>query len=238
MNKQLLGLMSCVALLATSGCVVVDVSGSGYIDTREVEVSEFRAIDVCCGFDVDVYESEAPSLVITGDDNIIEDIIVTETDGTLKLELPREMTFRPSRRVDVSIGTAALDGVDASGGADVTVRGVPQGDAVVLDLSGGSSIEFTDVVTASLNADLSGGSDAELSGMATDQVIRLSGGSIFRGYELSGDAASVDASGGSRAQVAASTTLDVDASGGSSVRYDGEPMIDESISGGSSVSAR
>ncbi|MEM1349790.1 MAG: head GIN domain-containing protein [Myxococcota bacterium] len=237
MSKQCIGLLPCITLLFTSGCFV-DVTGSGEISTRDVDIDDIRAVEVCCGLDVEIYESTTPSLVLTGDDNIIDEVLVNDSGGTLRLRLPTNLTFRPTRSIKASIGTAAIDKIDASGGSDIVARGVPQGSRVELDGSEGSSFEFTDIETMSLEIDLSGGSDAELSGTAADQTVELSGGSVYRGYELAGDIVTVEASGGSRAEVSASMALDVDASGGSTVRHDGEPTIKKSLSGGSAVSPR
>ena len=106
-----------------------------------------------------------------------------------------------------------------------------------LEMSGGTRCTVTGFEsTKALDLDLSGGSHATLSGSAGDVTIDASGGSDADLAAFSVVDANVEASGGSEVTVNASGRLDADASGGSRVYYLGSPTlgtIDES--GGSSV---
>jgi hypothetical protein len=90
-----------------------------------------------------------------------------------------------------------------------------------------------------IGLELSGGSQVTVSGSGDDLTVDASGGS---GADLSSFPvvnANVDASGGSQVTVNASGTLNVDASGGSQVYYLGDPTLGNiDTSGGAQVRSR
>jgi len=87
--------------------------------------------------------------------------------------------------------------------------------------------------------DVSGGSDATVSGTGDDISVYASGGSDADLASFSVVNANIDASGGSDVTINASGTLNVDASGGSQVYYLGSPTMGQiNTSGGSDVDPR
>ena len=87
--------------------------------------------------------------------------------------------------------------------------------------------------------EVSGGSDAMVSGTGDDITVDASGGSDADLAEFQVVDANIDASGGSEVIINASGTLNVDASGGSQVYYLGSPSMGQiDTSGGSDVDPR
>jgi hypothetical protein len=82
--------------------------------------------------------------------------------------------------------------------------------------------------------DASGGSDVRISGNVNKLDIDASGGSDFKGYELTTDICNLDASGGSDVYITVNKELSAEASGGSDVYYKGNGTIREMRSSGSS----
>jgi hypothetical protein len=87
--------------------------------------------------------------------------------------------------------------------------------------------------------EVSGGSEAIVSGTGDKITVDASGGSDADLASFSVVDASIDASGGSQVTINASGTLNVDASGGSQVYYLGSPTMGQiDTSGGSNVDPR
>ena len=87
--------------------------------------------------------------------------------------------------------------------------------------------------------EVSGGSDAMVSGTGDDITVDASGGSDADLAEFQVVNASIDASGGSQVIINASGNLNVDASGGSQIYYLGSPTLGQiDTSGGSNVDPR
>lgn len=81
----------------------------------------------------------------------------------------------------------------------------------------------------------SGGSDVSISGSTGRLTVDASGGSDFKGYELSADICNVEASGGSDIYVTVNKELSARASGGSDVFYKGNGLIRDIKTSGSSI---
>lgn len=95
-----------------------------------------------------------------------------------------------------------------------------------LEMSGGAHVTVTGFEsTKALNLDVSGGSHATLTGSAGDVTIDASGGSEADLSAFSVVDANVEAGGGSTVTVNASGRLDADASGGSRIYYLGSPTL-------------
>jgi hypothetical protein len=201
----------------------VTIEGSGVITTRTIEVGANQTFNVCCALDVTVTESSTPSLTVEGDDNIVSEIVVTESNGELKLAYQDNVSVSTRHTVSVVIGTATINGLTASGASRVSVRNTPDGGTFNLTASEASNVTIVGMNTASLDADVAGASTVELDGQATSQDLIVSGASVFRGYDLTGQDVSVVASGASTAQVHASMSLTGSASGASHISYDGNP---------------
>ena len=129
-----------------------------------------------------------------------------------------------------------LHEIRLSGGSQASISGFSSSHGLSVGLSGGSRVTG-DITAGDADFDLSGGSQVNLQGMCEDLDINGSGGSQFGLEAFSVDNADVNLSGGGRATINVSGTLDVNLSGGSHVTYIGEPTLgDIDLSGDSTVS--
>ena len=118
------------------------------------------------------------------------------------------------------------------------------GDKLKIGLEGnriyGNSTLQANVTLPSLTGlDVSGGSDVSVNGTGEEISVDASGGSDADLASYSVVDANIDASGGSQVTINASGTLNVDASGGSQVYYLGSPTMGQiDTSGGSDVDPR
>ncbi|MBN8675089.1 MAG: DUF2807 domain-containing protein [Chitinophagales bacterium] len=203
-------------------------------------VTGFHAIEV--GGGIDLYLSQGDEAVAVSASEIkYRDKIKTEVvNGVLKIRYEYEKGLRinwTSNKMQLKayVSVKQLDKLNASGGSDVRVEGSLKFAKLDLGVSGGSDfmgkVEVTD-----LKANASGGSDIHISGSAKTLDIDVSGGSDFKGFDLTVENCTVEASGGSDVSVTATKELNVESSGGSDVYYKGAAMIRHiKSSGGGSV---
>jgi len=113
---------SLVATPTLTGCCW-DTEGSGVIVTETHIISDHARVDVCCGWNVRIEQGDEPTVLVTGDDNIVEEIVVEQDGPMLRVRYadPGE-SFRPTRPVEVTIRMAAPEFVRASLGASVRVE--------------------------------------------------------------------------------------------------------------------
>ena len=102
-------------------------------------------------------------------------------------------------------------------------------------MSGASDFKGA-VKVNSLKLDLSGASDATISGVATSVTIESTGASDVKGYNLETEVCNARASGASDINITVNKELSASASGASDISYKGTGVIkDQHSSGASSI---
>ena len=220
-------LITLTAILVTSllltGCqpfVKADnqIEGSGNLETRQYEFSDFTRVDIGNAFDYEIKYSEDYDISITADDNLFEYILVTREGETLKIGL-KPFTHLWGTTVKADISMPWLYGLDASGATKGTVTGFTSDKNFDLSVSGASRLTLADISTGDVSADIGGASrvDGELN--SGDASFDISGASRV---ELEGSAGDteIDASGASQIELVQFTVKDADISlsGSSDIR--------------------
>lgn len=228
-------------------------AGSGVIVSESRPIPAVSKVSVCCGFDVDFKIGPQAELVITTDDNLINDIEVEVDDGTLEIEWEDELVrYDPSQRVRLQLTLPKLARFEGTGDARLKADDI-SGERLQLALSGGSNARFSQVWTDELQVELtggstvsfdlvsakkttiesSGGSEFEASGLSNELRASVSGGGEMRAEDLIADHVKLELSGGSEAEITATETLKAKASGASTIYLSGDPKSDVDLSGGS-----
>jgi hypothetical protein len=191
------------------------ITGSGALVTRELDLEGFTRLEIGSAFEVELTQSSIYSVVITTDDNVIDDVRVTLSGETLSIDLePLSLTLgNITLRAEISM--PRLEGAHMSGAS--RLDGYIDTEDVRFEVSGASRL-FLEGDGGDLRLDASGASKVDLS-------------------EFRVNDADLDVSGASDVTVYVTGRLDVEASGASSVRYLGNPRMGRvDSSGASSVS--
>ena len=189
--------------------------GSGNIITREEPINDFSAVEVGSGFNVQVLQASSYRVLITADDNLIDDIQVSKSGNTLQISLRPFVSFTASSLKAV-IYMPNVDRIQFSGG---TI---------------GSASGFQ--LSHELRVELSGGSRLDMIGEANKLIASCSGGSRLNFGDFKVNDAEVNLSGGSQGTIRLDGNLNADLSGGSHLNYIGNPTLNVNNSGGSSIS--
>ena len=203
-------------------------------------VGSFRAIEVSNGIELRLAAGQTQRVEASADTPELLARIKTEVrDGVLKITFDRETSDFWSKRVNtrnlrVTVSAANLTGLEASSGASVEVAGPYATDQLTLGISSGATLrgEFT---AKALEATVSSGSVATVTGKIQRLDVRASSGGVFRGGDLQAMACEVSASSGGTVAVAVQETLTANASSGGDVRYSGSPQVTKRTSSGGSV---
>jgi hypothetical protein len=226
--KNIIIFFSIVILITTAACGMTSnigyqtVRGSGNITTENRQVSGFERVKVCCGMELFLTQGETESLEIEADDNLIDEIITRVVDGTLDVKYQRDnnVSYRPTQAVRIYLSAVEMQAVS---------------------ISGGGYLECSAINSQLFDLDMSGGSDAMIAGLTSDDIkINISGGGEMIAGPMNGDHAMMNFSGGSDAEILALAVeeLSVDASGGGTIKVSGSVTEqDISLSGGSTFKA-
>jgi hypothetical protein len=233
-----------------TGCDIV--TGSGQTDTLELAHTDFTRVEISTGFDMEITRSDDFQVSITIDKSLYEYLTIAQRGDTLLIGLKSNRTYTAAARSGV-IYMPDLRRLELSGGSKAKVTGFSVDHAVDIELSGESYLDLepmqsgdTDIVVSGGSTftgeiqmtdgsfEVSGGSKLTLKGQATGIKVNASGTSEVTLDEFPVTTVYADLSGGSRAVIKVSDTLDVHLSGESILDYIGDPKISGmDISGGS-----
>jgi hypothetical protein len=233
------------ALIVASGCnanllikMVPAIQGSGVSKEETRPVEAFHALEAGNALQVivAVTKGEKPSLKISGDDNLVPLVESEVRDGTLILRIKDQSTIKAKLPLLAEVTTSELDGVDASGAANVKVKGGSKVDRFNAEASGAARISIEGLETPKAAVSATGASTVVLKGTATSLKADAAGASHVKADELKVDDAEVSASGASSIALRASKSVGGDVSGASRLDLHGGPARHTvSVSGASHV---
>ncbi|RYZ15839.1 MAG: DUF2807 domain-containing protein [Chitinophagaceae bacterium] len=206
-------------------------------------VTAFHGVRVSAGIDLYLSEGDEAVAVSARSIELRDRIRTTVENGILRIWYEsndnKGMVWGNNKSLKAYVSAKMIDQLSASGGSNVFVEGTLHSPSLRLDLSGGADFKGSVSVQGTLEAGISGGSDADIKGTAAVLKVSASGGSDFNGGDLTVDSCTADASGGSDVDVTVNREIRASASGGSDVYYRGSATLAESHkSGGSDIKKR
>jgi energy-converting hydrogenase Eha subunit A len=209
------------------------ISGSGVIESKSYQVSDFNSIIVDYPSDITVRQGKSESVEIKADDNLLSQLNAEVRDGELYLE-NTERNWRdrvnPSKSIGITITVVDLNNIQFPTAGKMLVEGLTT-DSLDISVSGAGDVTLADLDAGSLDFNLSGAGNINIDGIAKSLHLRISGFGNFNGADLQTQDADVAISGAGSATVWAESNLDARISGAGSVNYYGDPDVSKSVSG-------
>jgi putative autotransporter adhesin-like protein len=228
-----------------------------WAESRTLE--EFSAISYSLSYDVEFVAGSEHRVDFEGDQDTIDDIKTTVSDGTLRLSKDKSWFEWSASDGDVSITITyvKLDAITMSGSGDgfakvidadtfdVAVNGsagfeVEQINCNDLSLrvSGSGNIDLYNLSVDSVVATISGSGDIELTGNTVLQSVTITGSGDYSARELRSQEAVVKIAGSGDAQLWAEATIDAKVIGSGDIIYYGNPSEKTSVTGSGSIEQR
>ncbi len=190
--------------------------GSGHMETRQLNLDEFHALDVGGAFDVEVSFGSKQKVEVTIDDNLWEHFDAKVKGQWLNLGWGRNC--QPSNDCHVKIVVKKLEEVSIHGACD-------------LDISGFSGHEFA--------YKLSGAGNLKMDGKVDQLEINISGAGEADTTDLKAKDVKVSISGAGNAEVYAKDSIRGRVSGVGNLTYYGDPEDkDTKVSGMGSIESK
>jgi hypothetical protein len=234
-NRRLILLAVVVLALAAFGCEggvgFKTVQGSGTVEEKTYEVSDFASVELATVGRLMVELGEAEALRVQAEDNLIEYFEVEVRDGRLEIGSRKNVNLIPTEGAYFYLTVKELDTVVISGLGSIELpeMDVPR---FSIEISGGGSIDMDGLSGDAIEAEISGVGSLSIDGGEVDeQDILITGGGSYKARNLQSARAEVEIDGLGSATVRVSEHLGVTISGGGSVEYFGDPSIDQDVSG-------
>lgn len=204
-------------------------------------VSGFHAIYASDAFDIYISQANEEKLAVSAsEEKYLADIITTVKNGVLIIKYDEgKKFFRGNRRLRAYISVKNIKELKAGGAATFKIEGRLTCNALKVDLSGASRLNGQLIVSGTFSANLSGASDIQINGSASETNIDASGASDVKAFDFTTSVCSVKASGASNIKISVDKELSAHLSGASSVNYKGQAMIkDIKTTGASNISRK
>lgn len=206
-------------------------------------VTTFHDLEVSNGIELHLTAASTQTVEVSADTPELRARIKTVvSDGVLKVSFERlkdEEWGKKNyvRHLRVNVAAAPLAGLRASSGAVIEVPDPYIINNLRVDLSSGAVLK-ADFTAKAVQAQVSSGGIATVTGNIQRLDVRASSGGIFKGKDLKAATCDASASSGGSIAVAVQDALVAEASSGGGVRYSGSPQVTKHTSSGGSVSSR
>jgi len=227
-------LLSLLSVIFLSSCE--KINGKGDVITETRTVSEFQTIDLAMTATVYYTQGEKVSCEITGQQNILNQIITSVDGTTLNIGVKKGVVLRNFEPVRIYLTAPSVNNLNVSGSGDIFIGKTWVISAVSISISGSGNVNIEAVEASDLEARISGsGLVQAASGRCTSENLTISGSGSIDLRSVGAAKVFTTISGSGDAYVYASEMLDVTISGSGNLWYYGSPAVYTNISGSGSL---
>jgi hypothetical protein len=189
------------------------IRGSGKLQTETRQVAQFTAIQLFVAGNAVIERSDAESLTVTADDNVLPLLTSEVRNGTLILSVEKGKSFQ---------GTNPT--------YKISVR-----DLRMLDVAGSGTLKASRLDSDALAISVSGSGTITVEGKAGNLDASVAGSGTVDAARLVAKRAKATVSGSGTLTVNATDELEARVSGSGSIRYLGSPKVTSNIAGSGSI---
>lgn len=210
--------------------------------TETREVTGFDSIELRAFGDMNVTQGDKESLVIEGDEELLQKITSRVESTKLILELGQNWLERimaginamGRKAIKYHITVKDLKSLKVLGSSEVHMPSLKTTN-LHLVITGNGEIKLPSLTAEGLEVDISGRGEIDVAGQVHNQDISITGSGEYDAKTLISQTAKVSISGHGDVEVAVSDTLDVRIAGYGEVKYIGSPQVKQSIAGAGSI---
>ncbi|WP_029270508.1 head GIN domain-containing protein [Flavobacterium sp. KJJ] len=214
------------------------ITGNGKVTAETRTTSEYDAIKISGSFDVDLVAGKEGKIILKGEENILDAIIVEVEENTLKIYVKKNTNIRSSigKKVQVTVPFDKISELSLAGSGDIQSKSTIKNDKFLAKLSGSGNFDLA-IDSSSLELNLSGSGNVHLKGSASNFTTKLSGSGDIDASDLKSKNVDVNVSGSGNSKVNCNESLTARVSGSGDIKYTGNPeKRDVKVSGSGNIS--
>ena len=257
MKHNLYLLMISLFILSAIGCsplVESTVNGSGKLETKTFDVSNFTSVTLAGFGDVFIKQGDNESLTVKTDDNILPLLDIRVIGSELVLDTKPNLSINPSHGIIYNLtvkdlnkiglkgsGNFSIETVESNemkisllGSGDINFKGL-NSDSLSIDLSGSGNISFDNIAVKTIDSNVKGSGDIKLNGKSDMQNISVLGSGNYLAGNLETGSTDINIPGSGDLTIWVTDQLKIHLDGSGNVSYYGRPTIDQTGNGSGSV---
>lgn len=200
------------------------------------ELGEFHKISVKGIGKIFLKQGSQQEVTVEAEEHVLSRIKTDVIDGCLTIDIGRDwlekltagLDYLSSRNIVFDITMKKLDALEVAGSCSIDASGF-KGKELMLDLSGASSVEFSDIDFNVVNSNLPGAGKLSVDGKVKEQFVNLTGAGSYIADNLESEKAHVSLTGVGSARLWVKDEMDAAITGVGTIEYYGEPQIRQSI---------
>ncbi len=200
------------------------------------ELGEFHKISVKGIGKIFLKQGSQQEVTVEAEEHVLSRIKTDVIDGCLTIDIGRDwlekltagLDYLSSRNIVFDITMKKLDALEVAGSCSIDASGF-KGKELMLDLSGASSVEFSDIDFNVINSNLPGAGKLSVDGKVKEQFVNLTGAGSYIADNLESEKAHVSLTGVGSARLWVKDEMDAAITGVGTIEYYGEPQIRQSI---------
>jgi hypothetical protein len=225
--------------LALSGLIFSScskINGEGEIVTEERTVTGYQEVSLAMDATVNYTQDTAFSLVLRGQQNILDKIETNLQNGRLTIKYENHVVIGRHEPVVVEVGAPSVRFLDISGSGQINMFGLWEIYSAGLNISGSGNINLAAINVHDIDANISGsGSIGTAWGITSYETLNISGSGSMDMLYVEADTADATISGSGDIMLTANKYLNATISGSGNIKYRGNPVVNTHISGSGSV---
>lgn len=227
-----------LAVLVTSckkdvGCE----KGNGKTTSEVRQISGFTGVESTISANVFLEEAPNFEVKIVTDENLLDNIKTTVSNGILRIDTQNGDCIRPQGTVNVYVKAPKFSLLSISGSGDMIGKRL-SGNDLNLSISGSGDMQLDSLTFSSVEAKISGSGDIRLSAAALTGLFdaNINGSGDLDAYAFPTTQVVIKISGSGNAIVYPMERLDATISGSGDIRYLGNPgVLNTTVSGSGTI---
>ena len=215
------------------GATSCTLSGKRDIVEEELPAIEsFHAVKSDVVANIEYTQSDIVSIRVKGDKKLVENVVVSETDGVLNLSSIKTLNTKGRRRMTVYISSPTLEKIDVDGVGNFTLNGFMEAETLTINYRGVGNFEGMDLKCGAIKASYRGVGNMMLAGTTDLFEVNSAGVGNVEAKELKAKDVIVKANGVGKVECYASENIDLSNTGVGSITYYGKPVVDNLTNSG------
>ncbi len=213
------------------------IQGNGEVTTINVQTADYEGVSVAGNFYVTIAEGREGNITLTGESNLLEEVIVEVKDNVLHIKTENKTNLKPSRgkKIEITVPTSSLTKIALAGSGEIKNNFNLKSDALSVKLAGSGDIKLNIEVT-DLETKVAGSGDIILNGLAGNLTGSIAGSGVVDASRLNAGNASISVAGSGDYKVNCKGDFKGRVSGSGSISYKGKPTrIDSKVAGSGKI---
>ncbi|MDI6724184.1 MAG: head GIN domain-containing protein [Methanobacterium sp.] len=222
-----------IAIIAVSGCIGQNITGSGKIVNESRNVGSFNQIELNGAGELIITQGNRESLTVQADDNLMPYIKTSVNNNKLTINFDNALPL-PRQPVKIYLTVRDINSINTSGSGKINSNSL-RANNLAISMNGAGEGNLANLNTQTLKIVISGAGRMTISGNVNEQNIDISGAGEYNAANLNSKITTLSINGAGRGTVRVSDLLNAMINGGGEIKYIGNPRVVQQVNGAGNI---